>query len=177
MRFFVFACLLSGLPAYATTPIMDHDEFFCGSARTTPLFAPASAIQTAPILIRKSVLPSQGKFIEIATTMGPDAKLSDFEMVMKVEGTQVSVSDDQGSIEGTGTLSGPDWAWNVLTFTLVSKTNGAKITDVNYITPDSLIARKTIFTPSGTPVMLMEVDALRTSESAYLERYKQLHGH
>jgi hypothetical protein len=116
-----------------------------------------------------------GWSVETATTLDLEGKMKDHIVYAKVSGQTLTLSDGDNSIEGTGSVSGEEWNWNLLKFSMVTKKGGIRIEDVNYRTPDRLIARKVLSMPNGKPFMLWDIEVKEITESEYKKLYSEMH--
>ena len=172
-QFMALLALSFGSPAFATEA--DRHEYFYGEAHVINLNGGLERDQHPPLLLKKSTLPSQNLLVERATTPDERGQMKDRIVYMKVSGETLSISDADDSIEGQGQVAGVPWHWNLLRFSMVAKRGKIRIEDVNYRTPDRLIARKTLFLPNGKPFMLWDVDAQEISAAEYEKRYADMH--
>lgn len=167
------AWLVSGAPALAAAG--EVEEYFYGQARIITLAAPLQADRTPMLLLKKATLPAQGLIVETATTVDDHGKMKDHVVSLKVDGNRLTITAADDSIDGTGSLSGPAWNWNLLQFSMTTRRGKVRIEDVNYRTPDRLIARKVISLPDGRPFMLWDVEARQISRAEYDRRYAEMH--
>lgn len=169
----IFVLLIFGFQANAADD--EKNEYFYGQAHIINLNAPLQADQTPMLLLKKTTIPSQSLIVEKATTPDENGNMKDHIVYMKVDGHSLSITDTDDSIEGTGSVFGEPWNWNLLKFSMVTKRGGIKIEDVNYRTPDRLIARKELSMPDGKPFMLWDVDAKEITEVEYEKLYTEMH--
>lgn len=174
LRIVLALCALAS-PALAAEN--EKSEYFFGRAQVINLSAPVKSDKTPLLLLKKSTIPQQSLMVEKATTLDDTGKVKDHVVYLKVNGQTLTITDADDSIEGTGKVSGEPWNWNLLHFSMVTKRGGIRIEDVNYRTPDRLIARKTLFLQNGQPFMLWEVDAREIPRAEYETRYAEMHAH
>ena len=94
------------------------------------------------ILLEKVLDPDNSVFVERAIVVKPDGKAEEFIMNHKVKGNTFILNDTKGTVNGSGTLFGPEWKWTYFKGTFES-TNGARIEDENFMAdPSVLVARK-----------------------------------
>ncbi len=120
------------------------------------------------MLMKRIVDPENGYLVELACLHqeGKLAYLSPF--YMKVEGDQIKIADSVDTdhpknFKGTAKVSGPDWNWNFLQFTMDWLPSPSKIIDINIVTDTQIIARKKILTPNGLLFETYEVDGSKIS--------------
>src|SRR5262245_19622308 len=81
---------------------------------------------------------------------------AEFTMYHKVTGNTFALSDDRGTVKGSGTLFGPAWKWTYFKATFEA-TNGARIDDEDFMAdPNVLVARKRISGPDGKTIAFMD---------------------
>lgn len=132
--------------------------------------------QTQKLLLKKTSDPQLGYLIETACIEESQAQPRLSSVYMRVNGKSLSISDSMGEskyLSGTGEVSGEDWNWNFLKFSMTA--GPVQIEDVNFVIPGKLIARKQIFLiPSGLPVQLWETEMTEISEEKFQSIYKAM---
>lgn len=109
------------------------------------------------ILFEKIHDPDNATMIESAVVIQPDGKVDERTMTIRVKGNTFTLSDEDKTIEGSGTLSGSAWKWTYFKATYKSK-NGVQIEDENFMADDSVItARKKVSGPDGKVFMYMDM--------------------
>lgn len=109
------------------------------------------------ILFEKIHDPEHSQMIESAVVVKPDGKAEEHTMRLTVTGNDFTLRDDAKTIEGTGTLAGPEWRWTYFKATYKS-TNGVVVEDENFMADDSVItARKKVSAPNGMVIMHMDM--------------------
>lgn len=157
----------------------DHDLYYAGDARIMDLFT--GATQTQKVILKKSMLPSQSMFMEIACIQSADKPAEISPVYMRVVDTSFEISDtihfdNTGKLSGKGELAGPVWDWTTLKFHMVYKDGEkqAKIEDVNFVVGTRLIARKQLYLPDGRGFQLYELEMEQIDLPGFTSRAQQM---
>lgn len=155
----------------------DHTLYYKGMLHYTDLTGNATVPADHLFVLKKVILPTQGKFVETATLPDYTGKIADLTTSVAVKDNSVVATSTNGSAIGTGTIAdvGPDGDFKYLNINIVIPANGAFVKDVNFITPGKLIARKEIDNSKGVPTLLWESDMDLISLSEYQSLYQSLH--
>jgi hypothetical protein len=167
---FVFWSARSLASAYQADRVL----YYSGKVHYTDL----SADKTIPdqdIILKKELLSSAGALVETATMLDYRGIIADLKTTVTVNGKSVSAKSADGSAVGTGYVEGPDWDWTYLNIDFVIASTGARVKNINYMTPKKLIARKEVGDASGKPSLLWEADLSVISETDYQALYKKMH--
>ena len=109
------------------------------------------------LLLEKTHDPDKGVITERAIEVKADRSVSEYIVTLKVSGSSFTITDNKGTIHGSGTLFGPAWQWTYFKAAFQSE-NGARIEDENFMADPSVgCARKRIYAPDGKLVMVMDV--------------------
>jgi hypothetical protein len=158
---------------------------------TVPGFK-AGITATEKVLMVKTLDRQNGRFKEVACILDGKQPAYISPVYMKVEGSRISAISDTPDFEkpnkltGMGSLSGKDWDWNFLSFSMNYQTCpspqcSSRVADVNFVvrgqrsdgvTFEQLIARKQLFLADGSPFELYDVEMDKIS----LDRGKVLYG-
>ena len=174
IKFVLMSMALAGTSAMGAT---NHTLYYKGILHYTDLTGHATVPADHLFVLKKDILPSQGKFVETATLPDYTGKISDLTTSVAMKGNSVIAQATDGSAIGTGTIAGvgPDGDFTYLNINIIIPANGAFAKDINYITPNKLIARKEIDDSAGVPTMLWESDMDLISASDYQTLYQILH--
>ena len=158
---------------------------------TVPGFK-AGTSATEKVLMVKTLDRQNGRFKEVACVSDGSQPAYISPVYMKVEGNRISAISDTPDFEkpnkltGTGSLSGEDWDWNFLSFSMNYQTCpspqcSSRVTDVNFVvrgqrddgvTFEQLIGRKQLFLANGSPFELYDLEMDKIS----FDRGKALYG-
>lgn len=164
--------------AFAETPTQST-VYYSGTAQILNLF---SGITTSESLIMERIVDPQASTItELACGKDPGKPTFQSPMYMKISGNSVVLSDTQDfnrpkKVSGTGTVQGQPWIWNYLDFSMTyhSAQGDSKIKDVNFLIANMIVARKQIFTPSGIPAELYDINMTAIDKTTYQNLYDNL---
>lgn len=153
----------------------DHVLYYQGVVRWTDLSGKVSVPADQAILLKKEIAPSRDEFVETATMVNYQGQMCDATTVVKIKGNTISARTSDGMIIGTGFIKeiGPNGDFSYLNITMVVVPTGTTVKDINYITPEKLIARKEISNSSGVPTTLWESDLSLISEVEYKNLYQK----
>jgi hypothetical protein len=176
MKLRVAALLAFGLQAVAAHASQDHTLYYQGVVHWTKLYGTSDAPADQKIILKKEILPTQGKFVETATMPNFRNVMCDAATTVTVRGNTVTAQTDEGDNIGTGIVQGvgPQGDFDYLNITLVRVPTGTVIKDINYITPNKLIARKEIDDSNGKPLLLWESDLSLMTQVEYEVLYRQM---
>jgi hypothetical protein len=126
-------------------------------------------------IIARTVDPSAGTIVELLCGSAPNRPTFNSPVYMQVQGTSVRMSDTPDMdhpqvLRGTGTVAGPAWNWNYLTFNMTYATPQGSFTiiDANFVLPDeSIVARKQIYDASGAPLELFDETVTKIDDATY----------
>jgi hypothetical protein len=106
------------------------------------------------ILLEKTQDRDNNAIVERAIIVEPDGKAVERTVRMAVkEDNSFTLSDDEKTVDGSGTLFGPAWKWTYFKGTFKTK-NGVTIDDENYMADESAVtARKKVSAPNGKVLM------------------------
>ena len=155
----------------------DHTLYYKGILHYTDLTGKGVVPPNELFILKKEILPSQGKFVETATVRDYKGQMNDLTTTVNVRGHTVFAQSADGSSMGTGTILGlqPNGDFSYLIINFVIAATGASVKNINYVTPTKLIARKEIDDSTGVPVMLWESEMDLISVSDYQSLYQSLH--
>jgi len=154
----------------------DHVYYYIGTVHYTDLVGGVHVPPDEEFILKKELLPSRGVFVETATMHDRNGVMSDLTTTVQVSGNSVVAVSSDGSVTGVGHIAGPAWDFTYLEINFVVGATGTRIKNINYITPNNLIARKEISNSMGTPTMLWEADMRIISEEEYQTRHQQMTG-
>jgi hypothetical protein len=120
------------------------------------------------ILVEKTHDRDNSLIVERALVVNPDGSTEEFTARMSVKPDNTfTLSTDDKTVEGSGTLSGPAWKWTYFKATFKAK-NGATIEDENFMADESAVtARKKIMAPNGKVVMVMDMTVKAVSPATF----------
>lgn len=148
----VLVCLLRGLPAHAA-PI--KKMYYVGEVTLTA--ESGKPLGTQALLLEKTHDPDHNRIVERAIVAKPDGGVEEHTMTMQITGDHFTLTDDQNTIHGTGTLFGPAWKWTYFKATFEAA-NGVKIEDENFLSdPSVATARKKVTGPDGKVILYMDI--------------------
>jgi len=128
---------------------------YSGQARVTDLSTGAQSMETVYLL--RDVDQANSRIVETACVQERGQPMRKSVVTMQISGDRMTVTGDH--LTGTGTLSGPAWAWTALTFSM-DYAGGVHIEDRNYLANATLIARKEIAV-HGKPIQLWEAELVQ----------------
>ncbi len=171
----VFILLFSSLSSFGDAASTKTLYYF-GEARILNLISGESQTQT--VLLAKTMSPSTSTLSELACIQQGKNPAEFSPVYMKVTGNTLKISDTldtehPNKLSGTGRVSGADWNWNYLKFSMLYS-NGVKIEDVNFVVKDILIARKQMFLPSGSPFSLWEAEIKETDQESFQKHLSEM---
>jgi hypothetical protein len=110
------------------------------------------------ILLEKIHDRDNSTIVERAIVVEADGKAAERTMLMTVKPDNTfTLTDEEKTVDGEGTLFGPAWKWTYFKGTFKTK-NGVKIDDENFMADDSAVtARKKVTLPDGRVVMYMDM--------------------
>jgi hypothetical protein len=162
----------------------DNVIYYVGTEVHTSLFGQPQT--KSDLLVIKKSIREKNKLIEIACSKKPKEKAKLFPVYMEIQGNAISkISENpnysSGALDGKGTLTGTEWSWHYLTFSMTYKMeNGvSRIEDENWVAGDHLIAIKEVFWKGndGSPEMLVELITAKTKaveKAAFETKWKAL---
>lgn len=155
----------------------DHVYYYVGKVHYTDIAGSSHVPSDEEFILKKELLPSRSIFVETATMHDRNGIMSDLTTTVQVKGNSVVAVSSDGSVTGVGRVEGPEWDFTYLEINFVVPATGTRIKNINYITSNTLIARKEISNSLGKPNMLWEADMNIISEEEYQIRHKQMIGH
>lgn len=140
---------------------------------------PAGQLTTEEVLLAKTLDQKNSLITEIACIKSPGQSSYLSPIYMKVTGNSLQIADTPDvdhpkKVSGTGTVSGPDWNWTYLKFSMLYIPFSAPVEDVNFVTPTQLIARKMIFQSDGTPIQLYDLEMDLIPPNEYQSHYSEM---
>jgi hypothetical protein len=149
----VLALILAPTLAFAGPP---ERFYYFGEVKLSNSAGRTSGSQV--ILVEKTHDRDNSLILERAIVVQPDGKAEEYavRMAVKPDNTFTLTNDDK-SVDGTGTLFGPAWKWTYFKATFKAK-NGVQIDDENFMADESAAtARKKVTAPNGQVVMYMDM--------------------
>jgi hypothetical protein len=160
----LFAALACGNPGDTDVIPVDELQYFVGTSHFES--ANGSDGPDAPYVVRRHLDEAAGTIVEDVTTVD-DAGDPDAYVVTWVvaDDATVTFSDDRGTFSGTGTLTGPDWAWTAWSTTSATTDGSVTIEGTDTLTADGLHAEHAITGADGT-FYGTQIDDLPVSDEA-----------
>ena len=122
-------------------------------------------VGTSLSLAKRTVDRTAGKIDEVVlNTRGQEPAL-ETTTVIRVEGEKATLSSP-GRLSGQGKLSGPEWAWTRMTYT-VKMDQGITLEGQDDFAPDSITATKRVLGPDGKLQFIIRESGRTISETLY----------
>lgn len=101
-------------------------------------------------LAQRTLTPARNMIVEQVVSPGgrPGSPPREFVVEMVVSGNILTMKERSGAFEGTGTLTGPAWAWTSWR-TESTLPDGTRVVSEDTRVPDGLTARKTLYGQDG----------------------------
>ena len=123
-------------------------------------------VGTSLSLVKRTVDRTAGKIDEVVLSMRGQEPALETLTVIRVEGEKATLSSPEGGFSGQGKLSGPEWAWTQMTFT-VKMDRGSTIEGQDDFAPDSITATKRVLGPDGKLQAITRESGRAISETLY----------
>ena len=123
-------------------------------------------VGTSLSLAKRTVDQAAGKIDELVLSMRGQEPALETTTVIRVEGEKATLSSPEGGFSGQGKLSGPEWAWTQMTFT-VKMNQGTTIEGQDDFAPDSITATKRVLGPDGKLQIIIRESGRPISETLY----------
>jgi hypothetical protein len=125
-------------------------------------------VGTSLSLAKRTVDRTAGKIDEVVLSMRGQEPALETITVIRVEGEKATLSSSspEGGFSGQGKLSGPEWAWTQMTFT-VKMDQGITIEGQDDFAPDSITATKRVLGPDGKLQLIIRESGRTISETLY----------
>ena len=123
-------------------------------------------VGTSLSLAKRTVDRTAGKIDEVVLSMRGQEPALETITVIRVEGEKATLSSPEGGFSGQGKLSGPEWAWTQMTFT-VKMDQGTTIEGQDDFAPDSYTATKRVLGPDGKLQIIIRESGREISETLY----------
>ena len=155
MRHFMALCLAALFPLglRAAAPAT---WYYLGEAKLSS--ADGKPLGSQVILLEKTHDPEKATITERAVIVKPDGKAEEQTMLLTVrDDNTFTLADAAKTVEGSGALFGPAWAWTAFKGTFRHK-SGVVVVDENFMADDSVItARKRVSGPDGKVLTYMDM--------------------
>jgi hypothetical protein len=127
--------------------------YFLGEVRTTsPVGQPFG---NSPSLVKCTLMPDEGKIVEIVANIDPAKPTRQFTMVFELTGSRFVMKDAEGTFTGEGDLTGVAWDWTgwkyEVEFTGARK---GRMKGGDALGADGLTVKKSFAIPDGVVRML-----------------------
>jgi hypothetical protein len=153
------------------TPAPSTRTYYAGEARVISPFGQPEQHQR--VLLIREVDQARSRIVETACLLTPGQPPVTSPVYMRVDGTNLSISDAEsgsgGHLTGTGRLVGEPWAWRELHFDMTynGPRGAVRIEDLNLMLPGRLLARKRISVAGGPIVQLWEGEVPEVAEAPF----------
>ena len=145
--------------------------YFGTTTQTLPDGRPAGSMDC---LVKRSLYPAEGLLIEIdACVRAGAAKATEFVLVAAVAGSVYRFVELGGAFRGSGTLSGPAWAWTSWK-SRSTMGDGGVVESSDRMTGAGIETDKKYFNAAGALVVNMREDLRPISKDDYAERRGKL---
>jgi hypothetical protein len=121
---------------------------------------------TSLSLAKRTVDRTAGKIEEVVLSMRGQEPATETTTVIRPEADKATLSSADGKFAGSGKLSGPEWAWTHMTFT-VKMDQGTTIEGEDEFAPGSITATKRVLAPDGKLQITIRESGQAISESTY----------
>ena len=123
-------------------------------------------VGTSLSLVKRTVDRTAGKIEEVVLSMRGQEPALETTTVIRVEGEKATLSSAEGRFSGQGKLSGPEWAWTQVTFS-VKTDQGITIDGQDDFASDSITATKRVLGPDGKLQIIIRESGRAISETLY----------
>jgi len=123
-------------------------------------------VGTSLSLAKRTVDRTAGKIEELVLSMREQEPALETTTVIRVEGEKDTLSSPEGGFSGRGKLSGPEWAWTQMIFT-VKMNQGTIIEGQDDFALDSITATKRVLGPDGKLQIIIRESGRPISETLY----------
>jgi hypothetical protein len=160
---FLIVASLTTSPALAAPP---EKLYYLGEVKLSS--AAGQSMRSQVILLEKIYDRDNSTIVERAIFVEPDGKATERTMRMAVkEDNSFTISDDEKTVDGGGTLFGPAWKWTYFKGTFKTK-NGVTIDDENYTADHSVVTgRQKVSTPNGKVIMYTDTTVKAITPKAF----------
>jgi hypothetical protein len=155
------------LPAASTSYFEGTSEVF-----VAPRAGGAAPVATMRAVIRRKLDPARGVIVEqVASEEGRGRPAREYLVTMAVSGSNFSMKERGGAFEGSGSLSGPAWAWTSWE-SRSTLPDGSTVHSRDLLSEQGLTVEKEVKSPRGA-VVLVERFA-RIDRESYLRKRAEL---
>jgi hypothetical protein len=125
-------------------------------------------VGTSLSLAKRTVDRTAGKIEEVVLSMREQEPALETITLIRIDGENATLSSSspQGGFSGQGKLSGPQWAWTRMTFT-VKMDQGTTVEGEDEFAPESITATKRVLGPDGKLQIIVRESGRTISESLY----------
>lgn len=171
LRRLFFAAVLAScsLATYAS----DDITFFKGKS---VIFLPdGRSFPGGELLLRRTLRSSAGLIEEVLVSSDhrPNHPARKFIVEMFVEEGEFKMRETQGAFNGTGKLIGSPWHWVGWSSTSILP-DGTRVESEDTLYEQTLVARKTVFNPTGAVQIKIEETLEKINESEFDTREKAM---
>lgn len=111
--------------------------------------ASGKSIGTSVSLVKRVAQPAKGTIEETVLSLRGAEPAKEFVTLVRAQGSKATISGE--GFEGTGDLSGPEWSWSGMQFTIKMTNPAMVIEGKDEFAPDRMSAVKKILGPDGQP--------------------------